>query len=70
VNETNNASNVATIGETISYTITVTVPAMTSVYDASVTDTVSSDGRSYTFTAKGTNPQGQAVETVQIFDRQ
>jgi len=31
---------------------------------------VSSDGRSYTFTAKGTNPQGQAVETVQIFDRQ
>jgi len=37
---------------------------------ANVTDTVSSDGRSYTFTAKGTNPQGQTVETVQIFDKQ
>jgi hypothetical protein len=34
------------------------------------TDTISTDGRSYTFTQKGTNPQGQPVETVQIFDKQ
>ena len=37
---------------------------------ANFTDTVSSDGRSYTFTAKGTNPQGQPFDIVQIFDKQ
>lgn len=41
VNETSNGTTVATVGETISYTLNVTVPAMTSVYNADVTDTVS-----------------------------
>jgi fimbrial isopeptide formation D2 family protein/uncharacterized repeat protein (TIGR01451 family) len=41
VAETGNTAAQATIGETISYTISVTVPAMSTVYNARVTDTVS-----------------------------
>jgi hypothetical protein len=34
------------------------------------TNTVSKDGKTLTWSFKGTNPQGQAVTAVQVFDRQ
>ena len=35
-----------------------------------LTDVVSADGKSFTSTQKGTNAQGQAVNNVQVFDKQ
>ncbi len=34
------------------------------------TNTVSKDGKTLTYTSKGTNAQGQAVSGVQVFERQ
>jgi hypothetical protein len=34
------------------------------------TNTVSNDGKTLTYTSKGTNAQGQPVSSVQVFDRQ